>query len=86
MQGKQSNLENFPSQERKQSKNHCSPVKLEKKDKKIMASRDWSGGAIQTTVQEKPRPPSKGDKIKPVNYLEKYTLNRKIRKNLFSVF
>ena len=36
MQGKQSNVKNFPSEERKQSKNHCSPVKLERKkhDKK----------------------------------------------------
>ena len=50
MQGKGSNLENSPSQERKQSKNHCSPVKLERKkhDKKIMA--------IQSTVQEELRP------------------------------
>ena len=31
MQGKQSKGENFPSEERKQSKNHCSPVKLERK-------------------------------------------------------
>ena len=28
MQGKRSNLEKFPSEERKQSKNHCSPVVL----------------------------------------------------------
>ena len=36
MQGKWSEVRNFPSQERKQSKNHCSPVKLESKknDKK----------------------------------------------------
>ena len=41
------------------SKNHCSPVKLENKkknDKKVLASRDGSGGAIQSTAQEKPRP------------------------------
>ena len=49
MQGKWTNLENSASQGRKQSKNHCSPVKLESKknDKKVIASRDWSGGAIQ---------------------------------------
>ena len=29
MQGKWSKVKNFPSEERKQSKNHCSPVKLE---------------------------------------------------------
>ena len=34
MQGKRSKVENFPSEERKQSKNHCSPVKLESKKKK----------------------------------------------------
>ena len=36
MQGKWSKVKNFPSQERKQRKNHCSPVKLEsrKNDKK----------------------------------------------------
>ena len=36
MQGKWSNAENFASQERKQSKNPCSPVKQEsvKQDKK----------------------------------------------------
>ena len=31
MQGKRSKLENFPCQECKQSKNHCSPVKLQSK-------------------------------------------------------
>ena len=38
MQGKWLNAENFASEERKQSKNHCSPVKLESKknDKKII--------------------------------------------------
>ena len=60
MQGKWSKVNNFPSEERKQSKNHCSQVKLKKKkkkhDKKVMASRDGSGGVIQSTVQEKPRP------------------------------
>ena len=57
MQGKRSKVENYPSQEGKQSKNHCSPVKLEsrKNDKKIMTSRDGSGGAIQSFVQEEPR-------------------------------
>ena len=38
MQGKWSNFKNFGLEERKQSKNHCSPVKLESKknnDKKI---------------------------------------------------
>ena len=34
MQGKRSKVENFPSEERKQSKNHCSPVKLESKKKR----------------------------------------------------
>ena len=36
MQEKWSKVKNFPSEERKQSKNHCSPVKLESKtnDKK----------------------------------------------------
>ena len=31
MQGKRSKVKNFPSEECKQSKNHCSPVKLESK-------------------------------------------------------
>ena len=54
MQRKRSKVKNFPLQERKQSKNHCSPVKLERKkhDKKVIASRDGTGGAIQSTVQE----------------------------------
>ena len=58
MQGKWSKVKKFPSEERKQSKNHCSPVNLERKkhDKKVMASQDGLGGAIQSTVQEKPRP------------------------------
>ena len=58
MQGKRSKVKNFPSEKRNQSKNHCSPVKLERKknDKKVLASRDGSGGAIQSTAQEKPRP------------------------------
>ena len=36
MQGKWSDVRNFPSEEHKQSKNHCSPLKLESKknDKK----------------------------------------------------
>ena len=40
MEGKWSKVKIFPSEERKQSKNHCSPVKLERKkhDKKAMAS------------------------------------------------
>ena len=40
MQGKRKKVKNFPSQERKQSKNRCSPVKLEnnKNDKKIIDS------------------------------------------------
>ena len=54
MQGKRTKMENFPSQERKQSKNHCSPVKLErKKKKKIKKKMDWrdgSGGAIESIV------------------------------------
>ena len=33
MQGEQTKVRNFPSEERKQSKNHCSPVKLESKKK-----------------------------------------------------
>ena len=39
MQGKWTNAENFASEERKQSKNHCSPVKLESKknDEKVLA-------------------------------------------------
>ena len=39
MQRKWSNAENLASEERKQSKNHCSPVNLEskKKGKKIIA-------------------------------------------------
>ena len=58
MQGKRSKVKNFPSEERKQSKNHCSPVKIEriKHDKKVMASWDGSGGAMQLTVQKNPRP------------------------------
>ena len=40
------------------SKNHCSPVKLEskKQDKKIMDSREGTGGAIPSIFQEEPRP------------------------------
>ena len=58
MQGKLSKVRNFPSEERKQSKNHCSPVKLERKkqDKNVKASRDESGGEIKSIVQEEPRP------------------------------
>ena len=39
MQGKWSKVKNFASEERKQSKKHCSPVKLQskKQDKKIIA-------------------------------------------------
>ena len=50
MQGRWTNLENFGTEERKQSKNHCSQVKLESKknDKKKLASRDGSGGAIKS--------------------------------------
>ena len=52
MQGKGSKVKIFPSEERKQSKNHCSPVKLESKKngKKIMASWDGSGGAIESLI------------------------------------
>ena len=41
MQGKWSNAEISASEERKQSRNHCSPVKAESKkhDKKVLASR-----------------------------------------------
>ena len=41
MQGKWSKFKNFESEERKQSKTHCSPVKLERKknDKKIIDHR-----------------------------------------------
>ena len=47
MQGRWTNLENSALEERKQSKNRCSPVKLESKknDKKVLASRDGSGEA-----------------------------------------
>ena len=58
MQGKWRNLKNFGSEKRKQSKNHCSPVKLESKknDKKISApGRDWVG-KLPSLVQEEPRP------------------------------
>ena len=46
MQGKWSKVKNFPSEERKQSKNNCSPVKLVRiiHDKKVMASPDGWGG------------------------------------------
>ena len=58
MQEKLSNLEKFASEERKQSKNHCSSVKLEskKQDKKIIdPGRDWAE-KLQSSVQEEPRP------------------------------
>ena len=46
MQEKWSKVKNFPSEERNQSQNPCSPVKLESKknDKKISdPGRDWVG-------------------------------------------
>ena len=43
MQGKRTKMKNFPSQERKQSKNHCSPVKLESKKKKRLKSIGFAG-------------------------------------------
>ena len=58
MQGKRSKMKNFPSQEHKQTKNHCSPVKLESKknDKKITdPGRDWAG-KLPSSVEEEPRP------------------------------
>ena len=58
MQGKWSKVKNFPSEERKQSKNHCSPVILERKkhEKKVKASQDGSAGAIKSFIQKEPRP------------------------------
>ena len=45
MQGKWSKSDKFPIEERKQSKNHCSPVKLESKinDKKSNRPGEESG-------------------------------------------
>ena len=45
MQGKRTKMKIFPSEERKQSKNHCSPVKLESKknDKKSNRPVEASG-------------------------------------------
>ena len=57
MQGKRSKVKNSPSEERKQSKNHCSPVKLKSKNnvKKIMdPGRDWVG-KLPAIVEGKPR-------------------------------
>ena len=43
MQGKRAKVKNFPSEERKQSKNHCSPVKLERKKKTIKKNNGFAG-------------------------------------------
>ena len=60
MQGKRTKVKNFPSQERKQSKNYCSPVKLERKknnnDKKITDAGRDRAGKLPSLVQEEPRP------------------------------
>ena len=58
MQRKWINAENFPSEERKQSKNHYSPVKLEsqKNDKKIIDPGRDRPGKLPAIVEEKPRP------------------------------
>ena len=61
MQGKRSKVKNFPSEKRKQSKNHCSPVKLESKkkkknDKKIIDRRRDRVGKPPVSFEEKPRP------------------------------
>ena len=58
MQGKWTNLENFRSEERKQSKNHCSPVKLESKknDKKNNRPVEESGWEASSDRRKKPRP------------------------------
>ena len=49
MQGKWTNLEYFPSQERKQSKNHCSPVKLESKKKRLKNKRPGEGSGWEAS-------------------------------------
>ena len=58
MQGKRSKVKNFPAEVRKQSKNHCSPVKLESKkiDKKTIDPGRDRGGKLPAIVEEKPRP------------------------------
>ena len=58
MQGKWSEVRNFPSEERKQRKNHCSPVKLESKknDQKIIDTGRDRARKLPTIVEEKPRP------------------------------
>ena len=58
MQGKWSEVRNFPSEEHKQSKNHCSSVKLERKknDKKIFDPGRDRDGKLPSNVEEKPRP------------------------------
>ena len=60
MQGKQTKVKNFPSEERKQSKNHCSPVKFDSKkkknDKKIIDPGWDQAGKLPAIVQEEPRP------------------------------
>ena len=54
MQGRWTNLENFGTEERKQSKNPCSPVKLEsrKNDKKIIHPGRVRSGKLPAIVQE----------------------------------
>ena len=58
MQGKWTEVRNFPSEEHKQSKNHCSPVKLEstKNDKKIIDPGRDRAGKLPAIVEEKPPP------------------------------
>ena len=48
MQENRSNAENFAPEERKQSKNHCSPVKLESKKqaKKVITEREGLGWEV----------------------------------------
>ena len=54
MQGKWSKVKYFPSEERKQSKNHCSPVKLESKknDKKVSYPGRNQAGKLPAIVEE----------------------------------
>ena len=58
MQGKRSKVKNFPSEECKQSKDHCSPVKLERK--KLGKKNNQLAGGIgvgrsQRNDSKKPR-------------------------------
>ena len=49
MQGKRYQVENFPPEERKQSKNHCSPVKLESKKKRLKKTLPGKGSGWEAT-------------------------------------